>query len=460
GRPYWFPDYLADLDALLARYSSDEPARLVGASMGGNVACLYAGTRPQRVARVVTLEGLGLAPTDPAEAPQRLRSWLEQLAEGAGVRHYPDFDTLAARLRRDNPRLDAARADFLARHLGRHRDGGGVELCADPCHKLVNPILYRLEEVKACWRNVAAPVLWVTGRDSPLVRRFIAHDDDYRSRLDCFRDVREIVVEEAGHNLHYEQPERVARLLEDFIAATDHDDVSGLAEAQAAAQELGVRLVRGVEISVTWQDSTVHVVGLDIDPDEPVLQAGLASIRAGRAGRAQRMAQALAGAGIRGALEGAQRFAANPDLLSRTHFARFLVEQGIARDVRSVFDHYLKRGKPGYVAHRWATLEQALDWIHGAGGIAVVAHPGRYRLGSAALDELFSRFCDLRGEAVEVMSGSHTVQQSRAFARVARRFGLLASRASDFHAPQESPVDLGRTLPLPDDLPPVWQRLM
>jgi hypothetical protein len=246
----------------------------------------------------------------------------------------------------------------------------------------------------------------------------------------------------------------------ELLALTDHDDVSGLAAAQTAAQALGVRLVRGVEISVTWQDSTVHIVGLDVDPDEPALQAGLASIRAGRAGRAQRMAQALAEAGIRGALEGAQRFAANPDLLSRTHFARFLVEQGIARDVRSVFDHYLKRGKPGYVAHRWTTLEQALDWIHGAGGIAVVAHPGRYRLGSAVLGELFSRFRDLGGEAVEVMSGSHTVQQSRAFARIARRFGLLASRASDFHAPQESPVDLGRTLPLPDDLPPVWQRLM
>ncbi len=153
GRPYWFPDYVADLDALLTHYSPDEPARLVGASMGGNVACLYAGIRPQRVAKAVTLEGFGLAPTDPAEAPQRLRSWLEQLAEGAGFRHYPDFDALAARLRRDNPRLDAARAGFLARHLGRGRDGGGVELGADPCHKLVNPILYRIEEVKSCWRE-------------------------------------------------------------------------------------------------------------------------------------------------------------------------------------------------------------------------------------------------------------------------------------------------------------------
>ena len=219
GRPYWFPDYLADLDALLTHYSPDEPARLVGASMGGNVACLYAGTRPQRVARVATLEGFGLAPTDPAEAPQRLRSWLEQLAAGAVFRHYPDYDALAARLRRDNPRLNAARAEFLARHLGRGRDDGGVELSADPCHKLLNPILYRIEEVKACWRNISAPLLWVVGRESPLIRRFIAHDDDYRDRLGCFRDVREVVVDDAGHNLHYEQPERVARLVEDFIAA-------------------------------------------------------------------------------------------------------------------------------------------------------------------------------------------------------------------------------------------------
>lgn len=219
GQPYWFPDYLADLDALLSRYSPDRPAVLVGASMGGNVACLYAGTRPQRVAKVVTLEGFGLAPTDPVEAPQRLRSWLAQLTEGARLREYADFGALAARLRRDNPRLTPARADFLARHLGRGRDGGGVELRADPCHRLVNPILYRIEEVKACWRNVAAPVLWVSGSESPMIRRFIAHDDDYHSRLACFRDLREAAVEDCGHNLHYEQPERLAHLLEDFLTA-------------------------------------------------------------------------------------------------------------------------------------------------------------------------------------------------------------------------------------------------
>lgn len=245
-----------------------------------------------------------------------------------------------------------------------------------------------------------------------------------------------------------------------LLALTDHDDVSGLAEAQAAARTLGVRFVPGVEISVTWQDTTIHVVGLDIDPADPNLQAGLASIRAGRVGRAQRMAHALAEIGIREALVGAKRFAANPELVSRTHFARFMVEQGVAPDVRGVFDHYLKRGKPGYVPHRWVTLEQALNWIHGAGGIAVIAHPGRYRLGSDALDDLFRGFRDRGGEAVEVASGSHCARQSREFARLARRFGLLASRASDFHAPHESPVDLGGTLPLPDDLPPVWQRLM
>lgn len=217
GGPYWFPDYLADLDALLSHYSPDVPAALVGASMGGNVACLYAGVRPQRVSRVVTLEGFGLAPADPAQAPQRLAHWLDQLGEGLHQHPYADFGQLAHRLRRDNPRLGAERAEFLAHHLGRRAQDGTVELAADPHHRLSNPILYRIEEVMACWRRITVPVLWVSGGESTLVRRFFAHDEDYRARLACFACVREAVIEEAGHNLHWDQPQRLARLLQDFL---------------------------------------------------------------------------------------------------------------------------------------------------------------------------------------------------------------------------------------------------
>lgn len=246
----------------------------------------------------------------------------------------------------------------------------------------------------------------------------------------------------------------------DVLALTDHDDVAGLDAAAAAAASAGLRFVPGVEISVTWGGIGVHIVGLGIDASHAPLTQGLAAIRAGRVGRAQRMADALEQIGIRGALAGATRHAGNPALLSRTHFARLLVEQGCARDVHAVFDHYMARGKPGYVEHQWATLAQAVDWIRGAGGIAVLAHPGRYRLGRAQLRALLGEFRDLGGEGIEVSSGSHNPQQTRDVARMAREFGLLASCASDFHAPDESPVDLGRSPALPHDLPPVWQRLI
>lgn len=219
GGPYWFPDYLADLDALLARFSPDAPAVLAGASMGGNIVCLYAGVRPERVSRLVTLEGFGLVPSEPDQAPQRLAHWLDELGEARHRSTYPDFHHLAQRLRRDNPRLSAERAEFLARHLGREAEGGAVQLAADPHHRMVNPILYRIEEVMACWRRITAPVLWVTGRESTLVRRFYAHEEDYRARLACFACVREAFIDEAGHNLHWDQPERLARLLEDFLGA-------------------------------------------------------------------------------------------------------------------------------------------------------------------------------------------------------------------------------------------------
>ena len=217
GGPYWFPDYVADLDALLDHFTADAPARLVGASMGGNVACLYAGIRPARVSALVTLEGFGLAPSEPDEAPTRLTRWLDQLRTNGEPKIHADFDLLAVRLCYNDPLLDPDRARFLARHLGRRRDDGSVELAADPSHRLVNPILYRLEEIMACWLRVAAPVLWVVARESERLKRFVRHEDDYRARLACFRDLREIVIDNAGHHLHHHPPERIAREIEDFM---------------------------------------------------------------------------------------------------------------------------------------------------------------------------------------------------------------------------------------------------
>lgn len=243
----------------------------------------------------------------------------------------------------------------------------------------------------------------------------------------------------------------------DVLALTDHDELGGLAEAREAATGAGLRLIDGVEISVTWREETVHIVGLAIDPDNPGLRAGLAQVRAGRDGRAVRMAEQLERAGIRGSLEGARRFAANPNLVSRAHFARYLVESGLMPNVQTVFQHYLVRGKPGFVEHQWGNLEDVVGWIHGAGGLAVVAHPARCRLSGEGLTALFERFKDLGGEAIEVVSGAHDEEAIRRFASVARHYGFLASRASDFHGALESPVDLGRAPPLPPDLTPVWE---
>lgn len=245
----------------------------------------------------------------------------------------------------------------------------------------------------------------------------------------------------------------------DLLALTDHDELSGLAPAAAAAREEGLAFVNGVEISVSWYDQTVHIIGLAIDPTEAGLQAGLAQVRAGRDSRAIYMGESLAAIGIRGAYEGAKRYVGNPALVSRSHFARYLVEIGIARDVKSVFDHYLVRGKPGFVDHQWASLDQAVGWIRGAGGLAVIAHPGRYRVARVELDALFSRFKDLGGVGIEVVSGSHGHDATLEFARVARRYGFLASRASDFHGLGESSVDLGRAPALPEDLTPIWSLL-
>jgi predicted metal-dependent phosphoesterase TrpH len=242
----------------------------------------------------------------------------------------------------------------------------------------------------------------------------------------------------------------------DIWALTDHDEVGGIAEARAAAAALGLRYVAGVEISVTWAGETVHIVGLHIDETNSALVNGLAATRSGREQRAREIAQQLALAGIPDAFEGALKFADNPDLISRTHFARYIIELGICNNVSEVFSKYLIEGKPGFVPHRWATLRQAVTWIRDAGGIAVVAHPGRYKFSDLAFDEFMNEFKQYGGAAMEVMTGSHTVDQYDYYARIANRYGLMASRGSDFHGPAESRVDLGALPPLPDTVIPVW----
>lgn len=242
----------------------------------------------------------------------------------------------------------------------------------------------------------------------------------------------------------------------ELFALTDHDEVDGLAEAGAAAAALGLVFVPGVEISVTWGGETIHVVGLRIDPGCAELRAGLARTRSGRDARAREIGEDLARAGIDDAYAGALKFVGNPAMVGRTHFARYIVEQGACRDVHEVFQRYLSEGKPGFVPHRWADLGDAVGWIRRAGGVAVLAHPGRYRIGDTALWSLVAAFRDAGGEGIEVVSGSHTRDQYRRFAQVAREFGLRASRGSDFHGPDESRVELGSLPPLPAALAPVW----
>jgi len=243
----------------------------------------------------------------------------------------------------------------------------------------------------------------------------------------------------------------------DLLALTDHDEIGGIDEAAAAAHALGLRFVTGVEVSVSWgDDQTVHIVGLNFDHRHPDLVAGLARVRSGRDARAGLMAAELAKAGIDGAYEGALKYVGNPALISRSHFARYIVERGFAPDVKTVFDHWLAKGKPGYVSHSWAELQEAVDWIRAAGGIAVIAHPGRYRLTPAERRELYAAFKDCGGQGIEVVSGSSNEAEIREIAGIAREFGFLASRASDFHGPGESYIDLGRMVQLPPDLKPVW----
>lgn len=245
----------------------------------------------------------------------------------------------------------------------------------------------------------------------------------------------------------------------DLLALTDHDTLAGLDEALAEAARLGLELICGVEVSVTFANETVHIVGLGVDRADTALGEGLAGLRAGRIERARCMGEALAEAGVPGVFERAMRLANNPEMIGRAHLARAIVDGGHQPDVGAVFRHYLAKGKPGYVEHRWATLEDAVSWIRSAGGIAVVAHPARYRLDAIGMDHLFDRFAACGGEGVEVVSGAHGDDEIAEYAQLARRRGLLASRASDFHGPGESRVDLGGCVPLPAGLEPVWSRL-
>ncbi|MDR2239534.1 MAG: PHP domain-containing protein [Zoogloeaceae bacterium] len=242
---------------------------------------------------------------------------------------------------------------------------------------------------------------------------------------------------------------------------TDHDEVAGLAEARAVAEAGGVRFLDGSEISLSWRDDTsLHVVGLGIDPAHPPLVAGLETIRAGRDGRARRIAAELEKIGIHGAYAGAARHAGKASIISRAHFARFLIEQKIAPDMKGVFTHYLAKGKPGYVPHEWASLENALRWIGGAGGLAVLAHPLRYRISRDELCVFLGEFKDRGGAGIEVACAGHSAEEVQECARLARRFDLKASVASDFHGPGESGADLGMTPPLPGDLTPIWRDLI
>ncbi|HEY5800169.1 MAG TPA: 3',5'-nucleoside bisphosphate phosphatase [Burkholderiaceae bacterium] len=242
----------------------------------------------------------------------------------------------------------------------------------------------------------------------------------------------------------------------DVWALTDHDEIDGIARARATCGQLGMRFVPGVEISVTWAGETLHMVGLQIDETNAALRDGLRHTRGGREQRARDIGHQLALAGIPDAYEGALRFVGNPDLISRTHFARFLVEIGACRDVQDVFRNYLTEGKPGYVPHRWARLADAVQWVLGAGGVAVIAHPGRYKYTALQFGALFDEFKQLGGTAIEVVTGSHTPEQYAEYAQVARRYGFLASRGSDFHSPRESRIDFGVLPPLPAGLTPVW----
>lgn len=252
----------------------------------------------------------------------------------------------------------------------------------------------------------------------------------------------------------------VARAIEhnvDVLALTDHDGTEGICEAQHAAKGSGLRLIAGVEISVTWAKSTVHIVGLDIDPDNDILQQGLRTMRNERVGRAEEIANRLDKAGIPDALAGAKKYASEV-MLGRLHFAQFLVEQGYAKDIKAVFKRYLVRNKPGYVPGEWATLEDAVNWITSAGGHAVIAHPARYKMTATKRRRLITDFKEAGGIGFEVVSGRQHPEEVKTLAALADQFELLASCGSDFHTPDNTWVELGKLAVLPKRCSPIWNK--
>ena len=240
---------------------------------------------------------------------------------------------------------------------------------------------------------------------------------------------------------------------------TDHDVIGGQHRAKKAAEELGMKYTSGVEISVSYMGQTVHIVGVGIDPDHDILVEGLRQTRDGRSARGREMARQLELVGIPGTYEGALTYAGNPELLSRTHFARYLVEMKVCRTTDEVFKKFLVEGKPGYVGHVWASLEESVSWIKSSGGHAVIAHPGRYRFTEIQKNELFTNFKDCGGLGIEVITGSHTRLQYEEYAKVAQHYQFYASRGSDFHDPKESYIDLGKLPELPSSLQPIWSLL-
>lgn len=240
------------------------------------------------------------------------------------------------------------------------------------------------------------------------------------------------------------------------LGLTDHDELGGLAAARLAAEQHGIAFINGVEISVTWKKRTLHIVGLKVDPDNAPLKTALASVRQGRENRAKEMAEGLARAGIHGAFEGAKAIA-NQSIMTRSHFAQFLVQNGHAKNVKSVFKKFLVKGKPGFVDHQWMNLEEAVTIIRDSGGTAVIAHPGRYDLGFVNMHLLMHEFRGYGGEAIEVVTGSHTPPQYDQFAKMAHRFDLKASQGSDYHGPGLSYMEMGRLPELPSGCVPVWR---
>jgi 3',5'-nucleoside bisphosphate phosphatase len=258
-------------------------------------------------------------------------------------------------------------------------------------------------------------------------------------------------------------PEALAQRAKDngveLWALTDHDEIGGQARALAAARAVGLPYLTGVEISVTFAGTTVHIVGLGMDPEHPALVLGLRATRGGREERAREMSADLARVGIPGVFEGALKYVDNPELISRTHFARYLVEIGACRDTSEVFRKFITEGKPGFVPHRWAALGDAVGWITQAGGVAVIAHPGRYKLTPNEEFALFTEFKAHGGQGVEVVTGAHGPADYTKYAGYCQEFGLVASRGSDFHSPEESHTDMGRLPDLPGSVTPVWDVL-